>query len=689
MVTATGYEQDVKYAPASISVIPKEEITNRPIKDLGDIVQDVAGVSIDTSKTGISTIGLRGMHEEYTLILIDGKRVTPSKGIDTNGYNSAAGYIPPTSMIERVEIIKGPASLMYGSDAMGGVINIITKKVPDKTTASINIETRLQEHRKNWGNTYGFNGSVFHPITKKLSVNLRGKMSYSEQNHIYWEGARGYTCVPNLNQPIQGQGTNCENPYAIFAPAAYQTANVGGRLNFVANERNSFYFDTDFTFQRIGTLNTSPRQMGEYRDYERFNLLLNHDGDYSFGRFNNFIQFNTISQITHFYKYYDSSRLNLNVNKGRDPSTLLYNPIFSAASTFTKNFDFGDAGILIFNAGPSFMHERSYDRGNGNDLMGYQAAIFGEGEYFPFDWFSATAGLRVTYANIYGIYAAPRAYLNFYPTSWLTLKAGFAGGFQVPDLKMRFDGYYTYNESPLTTYYGNKDLKLEKSYNYEVTAMADTPLANFSITGYYTDYADAISSRVSNNGNPMLNTTCQVQQNGDTQCLYYINVGKAKLWGVEFAMNSKALLGSLFTQWGGGIYVNLNYAYTDTEQRTGDKKGMPLNDVPLHSLSGKLAYKTSNWEIYSRYKGTFKRPTSEITLSQGYTKPEYYKDLHLVDLGVNYRFKNGINVGLVVNNLLDKDTTREYFMWRQNFAKSMYSTMVPRRNYWLTIGTDF
>lgn len=380
VITATGYEQEAKYAPASISIVPKEEIINRPIKDLGDIVQDVPGVSIDTSKTGISTIGLRGMHEEYTLILIDGKRATPSKGIDSNGYNSAAGYIPPTSMIERVEVIRGPSSLMYGSEAMGGVINIITKKVPDKTIASISLETRLQEHHKNWGNTYGFNGSIFHPINDKLSVNLRGKISYNEDNHIYWKGASGYTCVPNLDKPRQGQGTNCENPYAIFAPAAYQTANVGGRLNFIADEQNSFYFDTDFTFQRIGTLNTSPRQMGEYRDYERFNLLLNHDGEYSFGKFNNFVQFNTISQITHFYKYYDTARLNNNINQGRDHSTLLYNPIFLAASTFTTNFDFGNAGALILNAGPSFMHERSYNRDSGNDLKGYQVAVFGEGE---------------------------------------------------------------------------------------------------------------------------------------------------------------------------------------------------------------------------------------------------------------------------------------------------------------------
>ena len=83
----------------------------------------------------------------------------------------------------------------------------------------------------------------------------------------------------------------------------------------------------------------------------------------------------------------------------------------------------------------------------------------------------------------------------------------------------------------------------------------------------------------------MLDTICEVQVASDTQCLYYYNIGKAQLWGAEFAMNSKALLSSLFTKWNGGIYVDISYAYTDTEKKSGDDKGEPLNSVPLQTSS--------------------------------------------------------------------------------------------------------
>ena len=713
VITATGYEQDIKYAPASISVVPKEEIMNRPIKDLGDIVENVPGIAIDDSKTGISTINIRGMHEEYTLILVDGKRVSPSKGLDKQGYNSSAGFIPPTSMIERVEVIKGPASLRYGSEAMGGVINIITKKTPDKTTASVSLDARLQEHHADWGNNYGFNGTIFHPINEYLSVNLRGKINYSEENRaksnlkydaatgVYYGPSAGHTCVNNLTG-MRLKGTECGNPYIWFLPSAYQTASIGGRLTFTPDEKNTFYADTEFIWQRMGTRNTSPQQFDEKRDYERFNVILNHDGKYDFGDISTYLQFNTWTKMSLHGRYFntDAASAASNQNHGRDHSSLTYNHTFTAASTFTRNFDFGSAGALIFNAGPSVFYERLLMKEDGLDDDGYQIAVFGEGEYLPLDWMSVVAGVRVNYTNDFGVYAAPRAYLSFYPASWLTLKAGFSNGFQVPDINLRYDGYYSYSNIPNRVYYGNKDLKTEKSYNYEVSALIDTPFVNFTLTGYITDYRDKIDTRDYNVGTAMLDTICE-NRNDNTYCTASVNVDKAQLWGAELDINSKALLSSLFTQWNGGIYVDLGYAYTDTEQKSGDEKGLPLNVVPLHTLTGKLSYKTPNWQLYTRYRGTFKKPTAtDVTANfmwgtavtgfdYSVNIPKYYKDMHLVDLGTSYRFSNGITLGFVINNLFDLDTTKDFFMYERNFTRAEYSTLVPGRNYYLSISADF
>ncbi|RDU59071.1 ferric enterobactin uptake receptor, partial [Helicobacter marmotae] len=183
VVSATGYEQDIKDAPASIAIIPQEEILTRPIRDLGDAVQDVPGVYVEATKTGGNTISMRGLGSAYTLILIDGKRQNVARGFNLNGFDGQdTSFMPPASMIDRIEVIRGPASIIYGSDAMGGVINIITKKNPDTFTSGIQLHTDLMEENV-FGHQYGFNAYVAGPIIQNtLSFNIRGGYKWGEQN---------------------------------------------------------------------------------------------------------------------------------------------------------------------------------------------------------------------------------------------------------------------------------------------------------------------------------------------------------------------------------------------------------------------------------------------------------------------------------------------------------------------------
>lgn len=101
-------------------------------------------------RSGNAEISVRDMPSDYTLVLIDGKRQDVSGAINTfnNGYQQIDnGFLPPLNAIERIEIIRGPLSTLYGSDAMGGVINIITKKHINKYGLNLNIETIQNEHR--------------------------------------------------------------------------------------------------------------------------------------------------------------------------------------------------------------------------------------------------------------------------------------------------------------------------------------------------------------------------------------------------------------------------------------------------------------------------------------------------------------------------------------------------------------
>ena len=149
VVTAAGFEQKITDAPASISVITQEQLASRPYMTLLDAVRDLEGVDIGETrdKTGQGTISIRGMGSDYTLILINGRRQNNHGDIYPNNFGgNQFNHIPPLDSIERIEVIRGPASTLYGADAMGGVINIITKRSLDRWTGSVTTSRTIESH---------------------------------------------------------------------------------------------------------------------------------------------------------------------------------------------------------------------------------------------------------------------------------------------------------------------------------------------------------------------------------------------------------------------------------------------------------------------------------------------------------------------------------------------------------------
>ncbi|MGO4840407.1 TonB-dependent receptor plug domain-containing protein, partial [Rhizobiaceae sp. 2RAB30] len=122
VVTATGFEQNVKDAPASITVITREELEKGNFRDLTDALRDVQGVAV-TGVANEKDILIRGLPGAYTLILVDGKRQSTRDARTNGNAGFEQSFIPPVAAIERIEVVRGPMSSLYGSDAMGGVIN--------------------------------------------------------------------------------------------------------------------------------------------------------------------------------------------------------------------------------------------------------------------------------------------------------------------------------------------------------------------------------------------------------------------------------------------------------------------------------------------------------------------------------------------------------------------------------------
>lgn len=140
VVSAAGFEQKLVEAPASISVITQEELRSRPFMTLLDAVRELEGVDVGETrdKTGQGSISIRGMGSDYTLILINGRRQNNHGDIYPNNFGgNQFNHIPPLDAIERIEVIRGPASTLYGADAMGGVINIITRRDMETWSGSV------------------------------------------------------------------------------------------------------------------------------------------------------------------------------------------------------------------------------------------------------------------------------------------------------------------------------------------------------------------------------------------------------------------------------------------------------------------------------------------------------------------------------------------------------------------------
>jgi hemoglobin/transferrin/lactoferrin receptor protein len=128
-VTAGRVEQELMDVNMSVSVITQEEIRRSSARNVGELLEDIPGVRINNDGgQGMKRIKIRGEDAFRTLVMIDGQKVSEHKSM------SGSPMLIDPSMIERIEVIKGPASVLYGSDAIGGAINIITKKGGTKPT---------------------------------------------------------------------------------------------------------------------------------------------------------------------------------------------------------------------------------------------------------------------------------------------------------------------------------------------------------------------------------------------------------------------------------------------------------------------------------------------------------------------------------------------------------------------------
>ena len=187
VVTATRTAMTVKETPSTVEIVDSKKLEQTQAKTLHDALKGALGVNVFNDFQGRSNVSIRGSESRHVLIMVDGKRLGGELS-----YNSANAWdVDRIRMedVEKVEIIRGPAGALYGSDAMGGVINVITKN-PTNDTAAINYEYDWYEN----GNGAGYKGNLYlqgaennysYKISAGLNKNRPYEISRGDQGNFY------------------------------------------------------------------------------------------------------------------------------------------------------------------------------------------------------------------------------------------------------------------------------------------------------------------------------------------------------------------------------------------------------------------------------------------------------------------------------------------------------------------------
>lgn len=606
VVTASGFEQDIKKAPASITVLSQEQINKKSYRDITDALKDVPGVVV-TGGGSSSDISIRGMGSAYTVILVDGKKVN-SRSVRPNSDNSGIeqGWLPGIEAIERIEVIRGPMSGLYGSDAMGGVINIITKNIASHWTASVKLDTTLQENSDS-GNLYQSNVYVAGPLIENL-LGFKANGLYSERKEDDIIG--GYA-----NQKMRAGGMT---------------------LRLTPNDAHRVEFEYQRSIQNrdrsVGkTIANVPNDKGKYpvnsiTDYYRTNYNLSHQGDIGPVKTQSYIQ----------REESDNPSRNMNA----------VNTTFNTINRF-------NLGAHALTLGANVLKETLDDQGNQLKVKGQKPishlersswAVFAEDSWNIVNDFTLTSSIRMDDDEKFGQHWTPKLYGVWTLNDAWVIKGGVSSGYKTPALRATVAewGQVTGGGVSKGVIVGNPQLKPEQSLNYELSVNWDNQDdLNAGVTIFNSEFKDKITEVRHCSGKA---GTLKCEWMGERFDFVSLreNVDQASMRGVETTMGWKI---------SDNLNLNANYTYTDTEQKSGVNKGKPLNEMPKHMFNTTLDWdyddQLSTWGRVN-YRSKTSDYLSRTTMAKG--KPSY----SMLDVGVNYKATPQVKIAAGVYNILDK-----------------------------------
>jgi len=749
VVTAAGFEQKITDAPASISIVSSEELRARPYITLVDAVRELEGVDVgETSdKTGQRTVSIRGMGADYTLVMIDGKRQNNHGDIYPNSFGgNQFGHVPPLDAIERIEVIRGPASTLYGADALGGVINIITRKTPSRWSGSVSGARAFQEDSV-YGADTTYDLYVSGPlIADRLGLALRGSEYKRDASNPEYEVIYDPAGQPHERSiGFGGGGRTVDSTNRAIGGTLRWTPNAQHDIAFDFDTSELVYDNSPFT-NNLGTVTyplgtaDSVDSAGLWRaqpragyaleqEFTREQWSLVHRGN--FGSVSSFLSVAHIDtankgrtlpmgvqeRLLHSQIYCGGAAVcaqpgtynGLTVAERRQimEDTFLPRParaLVSQQYTVDARVDIpleGRTGRHHLAFGAQYIDGELEDGVFGMELGGTGGAVqdhkmyslFAENNWTVTDPLTLTAGVRFDDHKVFGNRVSPRAYAVYtFNPSW-SIKGGVSTGFKTPKTTDLYDGITGFGAQGTSPFVGNPLLKPETSVSTELAAYWNSAGGghNANITLFNNEFRDKIargevsqSCEATGGARPCANLG-EYGQLGYTTYAQSINIDKARIRGVEVAGAWRILA---------PLSLRANYTYTDSEQLSGSAAGQPLTDTAKHMANASLA-----WEIgpaFSTQVTTEMRSDRFRDLDTTTGAARYYKSYSVLHLGAQYRFNRFVSLNARVNNLLDRDFTSFQTSFTDNGdgtwtmqALDDYNNKDKARNYWLSLNLAF
>ncbi len=535
VVTGSGHHQRLKSTATPVHVLSSQEIREQGITTFdAAITRMMPQVSMSPNSMG-TFLRLNGLGNKYILILINGQKLIGdiSSNIDLNRINM--------NRVKRIEVLDGAASSLYGSDAIAGVINIITDQ-PTQQMVSVTSNTRVSGH-----------GIFTENVT--LDIYKNGFGSYTSFSHD-----RADSYQNNDLEYVKGSDTETQQTIAPFF-TGYRANNVGQKFTYSPNQHLALNAGVDF-MRKITDRPDTRTDITGGTDYEmRYRgLRWNVGGIYKFTNRNS-LQADFTADRFRYGKQYDVETKDFAIGD-------------YVESKKQKSLEFQLKAILglMKNSTTIFGADWRQDyltatSGNINQNA-YTLAAFAQHEMTFFNVLTATVGLRLTQHETFNTHLTPKVTLMYSPGNF-RLRATYSAGFRAPGLDEIYYHYFSVNRGKPQIIFGNENLSPEKSNYFSLNAEYRTNVLAVSVTGYINRISDMVVRKnidVDEATLAMLQTefpemTADQAEKLERYSLYQ-NSDKGDVKGVQVNVSA-----NIFR----GFNLSANYAYTYARTKSGDE----------------------------------------------------------------------------------------------------------------------